>query len=201
MEKINRVSILHAEPAREITVLNFVSHTRFVSDAEYALICSTTRTAIHALGKGKGWVHLPVNRRHRGVRICPECRVRERVGKQAYCHPCKIAKNKTYNGKKRIRRGYVRPKRSIFKIKQTRRQYATNLLRRGKVERGPCVFCGGKSRDFHHFDYERCTTNFESVCRPCHAKCHTFLRTGFKILRRLTPLGLKIQFDNLSSEA
>jgi hypothetical protein len=54
--------------------------------------------------------------------------------------------------------------------KANARAYATGLLARGKIKRGPCEWCGKQSVSFHHLDYNDRTINFKHLCKECHLK-------------------------------
>jgi hypothetical protein len=103
---------------------------------------------------------------------CPKCGLRPRVEKQAYCALCKLEYQKALRTKR------WRDKHPIGGPRQTSnaRQYATGLLYRGKIRRGPCVFCGDPGQEFHHYDYLPKTRNFEDVCCDCHDAAHKILK-------------------------
>lgn len=103
---------------------------------------------------------------------CPRCETRYRNEGQPYCPPCKL----DYQNEKRAKKWHERYVGNEAKRIETNRGYATNLLARGKIRRGSCVFCGAPGTQFHHYDYERKTRNFEDVCDGCHGKVHSFLQ-------------------------
>jgi hypothetical protein len=63
------------------------------------------------------------------------------------------------------------------------RKYAHTLLMAGEVERTDCVFCGAPDTEFHHYDYEDRTRNFESACGSCHGGIHEFLGSLLTIMK------------------
>jgi len=103
--------------------------------------------------------------------LCPRCLIRER-GDQPYCPPCKL----DYQNETRAKKWAQRYVGNDAKRIETARAFATGLLARGKIRRGPCVFCGDPGIQFHHYDYELRTRNFEDVCCDCHRKAHQFLQ-------------------------
>lgn len=46
---------------------------------------------------------------------------------------------------------------------------ANNALRRGEIERGDCVDCGGEGQEMHHEDYSK-PLDVTWLCVPCHVK-------------------------------
>lgn len=119
--------------------------------------------------------------RKTGLNWCSKCGIRERVSYHHMCHQCKME----YQNKTRAKRWHDRYKTNPIKQIETARAYATGLLARGKIRRGPCVFCGRQGTQFHHFDYERKTRNFADVCYPCHKKTHRLLNCLLTIRRLL----------------
>lgn len=119
--------------------------------------------------------------RRTGLEWCKICGQRPRLDYHQYCYLCK----REYNTRKlRERRSTLKPtteERRIF----TARSYATGLLQQGKIKRGPCVFCGQQGTQFHHYDYEPRTRNFDDVCFPCHVQAHKFLNLLLTIRRML----------------
>lgn len=141
-------------------------------------ICKKCAINPHPLGdyyctdcarKVKRWPQKKWVSRRTGLEWCKVCGIRERLSYHHYCHLCKQAYQRNYLLKK--------PRRtSKNRRKMNARQYATNLLRRGKIKRGPCVFCGKQGTEFHHFDYEDRTRNFVDVCVPCHDDAHRLIK-------------------------
>lgn len=110
--------------------------------------------------------------------ICPRCLVNPR-GTQPYCPKCKL----DYQNEKRAKKWHERYVNNEAKRIETARAYATGLLQRNKIRRGGCVFCGGKGTQFHHYDYELRTRNFEDVCDLCHNHAHIVLKTFVDMFR------------------
>ncbi len=110
--------------------------------------------------------------RRTGLEWCKICEVRPKLSYHHYCGPCK----KDYQDRTRAKKWALRYVGNAQKKIETARAYATGLLRRGKIKRGPCVFCGNRGVQFHHYDYELKTRNFDSVCRHCHIQIHRFLK-------------------------
>jgi hypothetical protein len=117
--------------------------------------------------------------RRSGLEWCKICGQRPRLSYHQYCHECKME----YQRRTRAKKWSGRHPDPESRRHANARAYATNLLWRGKIKRGPCVFCDGKSRDFHHYDYEDRTMNFDSVCRPCHVTVHQFIKSLLTICR------------------
>lgn len=127
--------------------------------------------------KGRGnpkWIS-----RRTGLEWCKICERNPSLSYHQYCHDCKIE----YERKRRYQAWRRRQADPDKRRKQNARQYATNLLQRGKIRRGPCVFCGNPGTAFHHYDYEDRTRNFDDVCRPCHDTAHKFLKIMLTIHR------------------
>lgn len=124
-------------------------------------------------------------RRTGDTTLCPKCLINER-GSQPYCPNCK----KEYQNRTRAKKWSERYVGNEAKRIETARQYATGLLRRGKIKREDCVFCGNPGTQFHHYDYERKTLNFDDVCDLCHSQVHRFLEIllTLSILRRKSPI-------------
>jgi hypothetical protein len=89
------------------------------------------------------------------------------------CHLCKNEDQNRRRAKKWAERYATDDQKRI----ETARAYATGLLQRGKIKRGLCVFCGNQGTEFHHYDYERKTRNFDDVCHLCHDEAHAFLKS------------------------
>jgi hypothetical protein len=113
-----------------------------------------------------------VRRRRGPTNLCPRCLKSER-GSQPYCPQCKL----DYQNETRAKKWSDRYANNESRRIETARAYATNLLARGKIRRHACVFCGDMGTQFHHYDYERKTRNFDDVCDLCHAHVHIFLKT------------------------
>jgi len=76
-----------------------------------------------------------------------------------YCNPCHA--------------GYMREWRKTHplteeqRMKDSCRSYAGTYLRRGKIEKSPCLKCGKSDSQMHHEDYSK-PLSVEWLCRPCH---------------------------------
>lgn len=128
-------------------------------------------------GKGeKRWVSRKV-----GLEWCKVCELRPRLPYHHWCLICRNEYQRNNRSKKWSERYATKPERKIV----VARAYANGLLQRGKIKRGPCVFCEIQSTEFHHYDYIPRTRNFDDVCSPCHDDVHRFLRimlTIYKIM-------------------
>lgn len=117
--------------------------------------------------------------RRDGLEWCKLCEAYPRLPYHHYCHECK----KKHDTARRPKQWALRHPTDDLKRIATNRAYATGLLQRGKIKRGPCVFCGAPGTQFHHYDYEPRTRNFEDVCLLCHVQAHqylNFLLTAFR---------------------
>lgn len=114
--------------------------------------------------KPRAWIS-----RRQNLEWCKICEVRPRLPYHQYCHECKME----YQRRQRLNRRPLVPEE---RRKNNARRYATNLLQRGKIQRGRCVFCGGNGTEFHHYDYEDKTRNFEDVCVLCHDDAHRLIK-------------------------
>lgn len=111
---------------------------------------------------------------------CCKCKVNPRRKGGKYCVSCANKYMSTWlaaNG------GSWKTKNPDQKRIATVRKYAYTLLLAGKVQRGPCVFCGAPETQFHHYDYEPRTLNFESACYPCHVEIHRFLNSMLTLMQ------------------
>lgn len=127
--------------------------------------------------KGKGppkW-----SSRRTGLEWCKVCEQRPRLPYHQYCHLCKME----YQNRNRAKKWRERYSNDEDRRREVVRHYATNLLKRGKIKRGPCVFCGRPGEHFHHFDYDRKTMNFVDVCIPCHVGIHQILEAVLTLSR------------------
>lgn len=116
--------------------------------------------------------------RRTGLEWCKICESKPKLPYHQYCADCRREYDNLTRFKNR-RKKYANSKRRIF----TARAYATGLLQRGKIKRGPCVFCGCPGVDFHHYDYLPRTRNFDSVCEQCHVDIHRFLKILLTLMR------------------
>lgn len=129
--------------------------------------------------KSKGLGEPSVRRRKQNLEWCKVCGVRPRLSYHHYCAVCK----RDYQNRTRAKKWAERYCNNELKRIETARAYATGLLARGKIKRQACVFCGDPGTQFHHYDYELRTRNFDDVCDPCHVLAHRFLNTLLTICR------------------
>ena len=66
------------------------------------------------------------------------------------------------------------------RVKDRARSYANVYLRRGKLKKRPCEFCGSPESQMHHEDYSR-PLWVHWFCRTCHLILH---RTPAGMLRK-----------------
>ncbi len=98
--------------------------------------------------------------------ICPLCGnpKEEHRKKAGYCLTCH-AKYMRDN----------RPKHSELteeqRIKANARAYANVYLRRGKIKKKDCIYCGSKDSQMHLNDYSK-PLKVIWICSPCHLKLH-----------------------------
>lgn len=59
----------------------------------------------------------------------------------------------------------------IARFKSSARAMANVYLRRGKIERKPCLACGNPDSEMHHEDYSQPLAVIW-LCRPCHLRLH-----------------------------
>jgi len=68
-----------------------------------------------------------------------------------------------------------RPKHSELsdeqRIKANCRSYANVYLRRGKIEKKPCIYCGDPVSEMHHEDYTK-PLEIIWLCKKCHKAEH-----------------------------
>lgn len=56
-------------------------------------------------------------------------------------------------------------------VRANARSYANVYLRRGKIQREPCVDCGCDEAEMHHEDYSK-PLEVVWLCRDCHLDRH-----------------------------
>ena len=106
--------------------------------------------------------------------MCSRCKINPRLPYHGYCQECKNESTNDWF------KNHVKTQEEIH-ISRVR-AYAGYLERIGEVQRTPCVFCGAPHDQWHHYDYEPKTRNFESVCLACHVVAHRFLRTMLTLM-------------------
>ena len=98
--------------------------------------------------------------------VCTKCGRSERAKGQRWCKECRAE--------------YMREWRKSHPLteeqskKDNCRSYAGVYLRRGKIERGNCIFCEKPGEEMHHEDYDK-PLSIVWLCRDCHVKYHTAL--------------------------
>jgi len=120
--------------------------------------------------------------------ICPRCRSKPKSDKRGYCDECHNAATREWASRKG---GYWKAIGDEGRKRAVARKYLHNKLVRGHIKRGPCAFCGNPSTQFHHYDYEPKTMNYDDVCDSCHGEIHRFLKTMKNIY--LLTMGLKVK--------
>ena len=95
----------------------------------------------------------------KGVKSCEEFHKArgERDGRQYYCKACAREKKRLQNRKSK--KGMVG-----LQIKATNKVYYA--IRKGRVQRLPCIVCGGKAQA-HHSDYSK-PLDVDWLCRKHH---------------------------------
>lgn len=106
---------------------------------------------------------------------CPKCKVRPRVGRQAYCRECGNAYRRNRDNRP-YQRQYKRdhPQRVADLSGDALTKYQARKLIAGMVQRGElkrpefCPYCGSTENiQFHHLDY-----NFPEIVMPMCSECH-----------------------------
>ncbi len=133
--------------------------------------------------------YTPKFRRDSKNKLCSRCKVNPRAQGKNYCSECA---NRYLSEYYAARGGQWKNMTAEQRRKHKVRHFANWLVEKGEVERGPCVFCGAPSTQFHHYDYEDRTRNFDPVCDQCHLDCHEFLDS------MLTMMKMGAQFPQLS---
>lgn len=92
-----------------------------------------------------------------------------RKGKQRYCKACHAAHMRL-----------TRPKHSDLPDEQRRkanaRSYLHVYIRRGKIEKQPCLFCGNQNVEAHHHDYSK-PLEVTWLCKDHHLINHEVYKT------------------------
>lgn len=93
------------------------------------------------------------------VKPCRKCKApRERTPSGAYhCRPC--------------RSHYKRARRAVHletRLKEQVRAFSNVYVKRKRLKRLPCEFCGDKKAEMHHWDYTR-PLDVTWLCKICHA--------------------------------
>lgn len=97
--------------------------------------------------------------------LCSRCKINPRSEYHRYCRSCQDKSFKEWRERtKKIRLP------SEKRRKLSARFYVNGLLKRGKIKRQPCKYCGAPGTNFHHLDYKDRTRNIEHVCFPCHVR-------------------------------
>jgi len=85
-----------------------------------------------------------------------------------YCRECKNASTRKY-----LRQ--LKPTLQALS-KKTTRHYINTLIKRGKIKRLPCAYCGSIPSEFHHWHYEPRSTSGEFLCTLHHRIAHDVLK-------------------------
>jgi hypothetical protein len=80
------------------------------------------------------------------------------------------------------------------KLKDNCRSYAQVYLKRGKIQRLPCVTCASPQSQMHHEDYTK-PLAIVWMCRPCWVKSH---KESAAISRRDTAIPQKDPFSSVN---
>ena len=96
------------------------------------------------------------------IRTCPKCNASHRRS-HAYCAECHAENMRTWRK--------THPLTEERKRKDSARSYANVYLKRGKLQRGPCVDCGDDEAQMHHEDYSK-PLEVIWLCRDCHPYRH-----------------------------
>lgn len=129
----------------------------------------------------KGYTKPPKFRRDSNNELCSRCKESPRARGKNYCTKCANEYMRNWLSE---RGGSWAVKTPEQRRLATVRHYAHWLVSSGKVSRTLCVFCGAPGNEFHHYDYEPRTRNFESVCTQCQGDAHRFLNSVLTIMRR-----------------
>ena len=101
-------------------------------------------------------------RKYSKGQMCP-CGNNLRRPGQKNCQDCHAAYMRTWRK--------THPLNLEQRKKDNCRSYAHAYLRRGKLQRMPCVQCGDIKSQMHHPDYNK-PLLVVWMCRPCHLKLH-----------------------------
>lgn len=126
--------------------------------------------------------------------MCSKCKVNPRLSYHNYCWKCK---NEDSSAWRKSKGGWKNLYTEDYRKAATARRYALWLLETGKIERGPCIFCGAPGTEFHHFDYLPKTRNFADVCESCHVDAHRFLKS----MKSMMLMGARFPIDKSSLRA
>lgn len=99
--------------------------------------------------------------------ICSKCNndlEENRVGKKRYCLKC----SNEWMKNNRKKHSDLSP---IQKLKANARSYVNVYIRRGKIVKLPCEFCGDTDVQAHHDDYSK-PLEIRWLCLDCHIKYH-----------------------------
>jgi len=97
------------------------------------------------------------------MKLCSRCKIREPRTGGRYCKGCHAAATRKWR-----KHAYMTDEQ---RMKDNCRSYAGVYLRRGKIERKPCVKCGEEQSQMHHPDYSK-PLWIVWLCRPCHLEHH-----------------------------
>jgi hypothetical protein len=99
-------------------------------------------------------------------RACSKCGgdLKERYGKQRYCHACHAAHMRETRPKHKELKEDARKKANC-------RSYSRVYFLRGKIKKASCVKCGSEDSQRHHPDYNN-PLHVVWMCRECHLEYH-----------------------------
>lgn len=97
------------------------------------------------------------------MRKCPKCeQFHENRG--SYCKPCRAA----YARENRPKHSELSPE---ARRRANCRSYTNMLIKRGELQRMPCVSCGKPNAQAHHPDYDD-PRRVTWLCKDCHGTHH-----------------------------
>jgi len=119
-------------------------------------------------------------------KICSKCKQEKplsefykhnRDGYRARCKDCSKEDFNEYNKKTGYANRYMREhsQRPAVKIKNIARWFTRDKVRRGKLTKEPCAFCGKEQVQAHHIDYRE-PLIIVWLCPDCHRELHQKLK-------------------------
>lgn len=108
---------------------------------------------------------------------CSSCRGRIETNRVASCQKfCKECQ-RIYLNKYRQSKNYLRVGKDTKK-KHYARTYANTYLKRGKIEKLPCIVCGDNKVEMHHDNYNK-PLEIKWLCRKHHMEHHKKVNNVF----------------------
>lgn len=95
--------------------------------------------------------------------LCSKCGLENNRQNQRYCLTCHNAYMREWRKTHKLT--------GDAKIRDIARHYAGTYLRRGLIEKKPCLWCSSENSQMHHEDYSF-PLKVEWLCRPCHLAHH-----------------------------